>query len=1304
MQSGMLYQYLLADGSPERGGYDIEQIRITVNEALDQAALAAAWTQVAHHYPALSSRFRWKDVPSPRQIPQRQVIVPVDYVDWRDGEPEQLREAFLQADRRRGFDLGVAPLMRVTVARLAESQYELFWTFHHILIDGRSFAHILHEVFTVYSAKLSGRTVTLPAESKSFADYIAWHSRHDHRASLVFFKQLLAGKQAPTPLPLAEPAGRALSASGYGTALRTPDVTTLEALKALAQRHQTTLGGVLQVAWGLLLSRLTGDNDVVYGIARSCRYSALDGAAESTVGLFINTLPARIHINEQDHIGTLLAVTRQQWIAQRNHDQTPLIDVHAQSEFGRGVPLFETLLMYDNRELNQTLVELNPAWQTRHCTLYEQPSTPLTLTASDGNTLQLRLLYDRRRYSTATAERLGDYLLNVLDTMTRAVRVADVDVLSAADRKQILYGWNDTQAAYDDTQLIHQLFEARADQMPTAPALVADGQTMTFAEVEQRANRLANALRARGMGPGCYVGLCLSRGANLVIAMLGIAKSGAAYVPIDTDYPAERIAFVLEDTAATLVVSEPGCAALLNRPALHLDDATVSGASSARPAPLAQPTDICYSIYTSGSTGKPKGVILTHRAVVNTLEWVSRSFAVGPGDRALFVTSPCFDLSVYDVFGVLGAGGTVVVSSAQNLREPRELVQQLTEQRITIWDSAPAALQRLAALFPHNGGTQLRLVMLSGDWIPLTLPDAVRKSFPAAQVISLGGATEAAIWSNWFAVGAIDPRWTSIPYGRPIQNAQYYVLDSRRQPVPAGVTGDLYISGACLAQGYLNRPELTAERFVTNPFRPGERMYLTGDLARYFANGELEFLGRADFQVKIRGYRVELGEVEAALLALPNVRDAVCSAFTDVSGAKALVAYLTAKEQQRIDIDIDMIKTQLRKSLPDFMVPSRIMVLRAMPLSANGKLDRKALPSPLDADTAADSVAPRTRDEKKMAIIWRRLLKSRQVGVDDNFFDLGGDSLLAVSLALEIEKKFRTDFPLARILEFPTLGTMAAAVTSNRATHKHLVTLNVGASTRPPLFLFSGGGGFGFFYHDLAKQLGPDQPVHVLNAIGTDDESEIADHSIEEMAAIYEPQILAVSASGPVILGGYSFGAMLAYEMARRLKHIGIPVPLVISFDGPAPGYPQKQPLLQRLWKHTANWTNLNPTARREYLLARWQNIKQRLKRQECNPLLSPVSGIDPELEQRLRRVSVYLARARSRFKPNHRIRSSVLLLKAEHPFEWPGHATDALYGWGKFAVGAIEVITLPGSHLELFGEENNALMAETIARLVAQP
>ena len=1315
MQAGMLFQALLDDGDPARSGFDLEQIHVALDEDVDVDAFSAAWTHVARRHPILSTSFRWEGLPRPEQRPEPDVRVPVEVHDWTgidEDERSRRRAAFLASDRLRAFDLRRAPLLRVAVFRVAPERAEVVWTFHHILLDGRSFAAVLGEAFEAYQARRRGDPFPLRPARRPYRDYVEWLGGLDARASAPFFRELLRAKSAPTPLPCAEPAARPLPRDGHGEIVRRVDPGTTRRVHEAARRTATTVGTLVHAAWALVLSRLTGDEDVLFGTTRACRRSVLGGDADAMVGLFINSLPTRVRVGDDRTVAELLADLRAQSVAMRPHEHTPLVDVQGASEIPRGLPLFETLLMFDTRELNATLRQVDPRWKARACTVHERPPFPLVLTVFDGDPITIRILFDGRRFRDEAVRRIGAYVETALEGLARDERakLGDVDVLPPDERRRIVVEWNDTHRDFPGDTCIHEPFERQALARPGAVAVETEGERWTFARLEERANRIAHALAGRGVRRGDCVAVCVERGPDLVASLLGVAKAGAAYVPLDPAYPPERLSLLLDDVRARLAVTQERLRARLACDALLLDGSgaeELASAPATRPPRSAAATDACYVIHTSGSTGKPKGVVLTHRAVLNTFDWVSRTFAVGPGDRLLFVTSPCFDLSVYDTFGALGAGATVVVAGSHRLRDPQALASTLVDARITIWDSAPAALQRLVPFLPGRASdAPLRLVMLSGDWIPLAMPDAVRASFPGARVVSLGGATEAAIWSNWFDVGRVDPRWASIPYGRPIQNARYHVLDRRRRPVPIGVAGDLYIGGECLAQGYLRRPELTAERFVDDPFRPGERLYMTGDRARYFDDGELEFLGRTDSQVKIRGFRVELGEVESVLASLPGVSAAVCTAYADASGQRSLAAYVVGRAGEAID---EMsLKAAVAAKLPDFMVPSHVVVLPALPLSPNGKVDRKALPGPTARAPSAVAVEPRDDLERGIARLWGALLGRTEVGATDNFFDLGGHSLLAVVFVARAEQDLGLRVPLSRLLERPTVEALAASLrptVTPAPRGRHLVTLNA-AGTRPPLALVSGTGGFGFIFRGLASRLGDRQTVHVFNAVGADDDGERCEDDIERIAAVYEPQLLAACPSGPVVLGGYSFGVLVAFELACRLRRAGRDVPLLCSFDGFAPGCPQLLPLPRRVLAHARAIIEADAARRRAYVRDRIVNVERRLLAWAGKPRAPFVEprDADPATQARLGRVAAALWKARGAYHPRQRLDADLLLIKTSVPTEWLGNRqTDDVYGWRSFVGGRIDVHTVPGEHLRMFANGNDAAMAELVANAVAR-
>ena len=1313
MQGGMFFQSMLrADDDPDSLGFDIEQLHLRLHgSALSFEALQAAWDFVAARHPILATSFSFGDEEYPQQIVHEHVRVPIALKDWSHLDrvaQSQCFEEFLRADREQGFDLQLAPAMRVAVILRDAASPEFVWTFHHIILDGRSFAKVLEEVWRAYEAFARGTQPALPAPPRPYRDYIDWLSGLDLARSQEFFKTQLAGKSAPTLLPGAEPAGRPLAERGYGEVSRPVSREIVDRVRALAQSTQTTVGTVVNAAWALVLGRFTGDDDVIFGSTRACRRSAMEGDAQQMLGLFINTLPLRARLGAKQSVVALLADLRQQVIALRDHEHTPLTEIQSVSDMPRGSALFDTLLMFENQQLGQMLRETGVE-RLADCEpeLHEQPSLPLNVTVFGGEQFELRLLYDRRRFKQVVVERIAECLQFALDQLARDPErlLGQIDIVPDSERERIVFDWNATEHPFGDKLRIHEPFERQVALQPDAVAVQMGDAQLSYRQLDERANRLAHALISRGARPGVYVGICLTRGPDLVVALLAVAKSGAAYVPLDSTYPRDRLAFMLSDTAAVLVVTEKRHEALFDGSKLVIDGAdgeVFDQMPQLRPPCGATPQDECYAIFTSGSTGVPKGVVLTHDAVINTFEWVSRTFEVGPGDRLLFVTSPCFDLSVYDTFGALGAGATVVVASDDQLADPQLLAATIQSEKITIWDSAPAALQRLVSFFPKESpDPTLRLVMLSGDWIPVSLPDEIRQSFSRVKVMSLGGATEAAIWSNWFPIGAVDPSWTSIPYGKPIQNARYHVLDANMRPVPIGVSGDLYIGGVCLAAGYLNRPELTAERFMADPFRDGQRLYKTGDLARYFDDGNLEFLGRADFQVKIRGFRVEIGEVEAVTASIGGVREAVCAAYTDASGQKSLVAYVVLL--LGASVTAGEIKDGVAMKLPSFMVPSQVVFLDTMPISPNGKLDRKSLPSPTAGLDSKAHLAPRTELERELTAIWEELLGRSPIGVRDNFFELGGHSLLAVMLVTRAKRALGMEFPLAYVMEQPTIEALAErldAPATSRGVMKHLVVVNPNG-TRAPLFLVAGAGGHGFVFQQVAALLGADQPVYVLQAVGSRRESDLGDYSIEEMAEIYEREILPVKGDRPAMFAGYSFGALVAFELAHRSEARGEQVELFISLDGFAPRFPRLLPLAQRLGSHFRALRRAKGAERWDYLVRRIANVKLRgLKLLGQQPVVSPVPLVDEGINGHLNRLEDRLWAAQRRYDPNYALNSALLLVKCEEPERWVGsEMDDPLYGWDTCHNGPISILTVPGDHYRLFEDENPSLIAQAILK-----
>ena len=651
------------------------------------------------------------------------------------------------------------------------------------------------------------------------------------------------------------------------------------------------------------------------------------------------------------------------------------------------------------------------------------------------------LRYEAGLFDDATAARMAGHLLTLL-----AGAVADPDaplsalpLLTPAERHQLVVAWNATDADYPREACLHELFEAQVRRRPDAVAVLAGDATLTYAELDRRANRLAHALRRLGVAPEARVGICLERAVELVVAILGVLKAGGAYVPLDPGYPRERLAFMLEDAKVAVLLTQARLRAAVpagTTPCVCLD--ADAGALAREPdhAPASDVTaeHLAYVIYTSGSTGRPKGIALRHTGVVNNLVDLNRSFAIGPADRVLAISSPSFDMCVYEVLGTLEAGGAIVLPEAARERDPAHWAALMHRHGVTVWNSAPPLLGMLVEHAEAHGlrFDALRVAILGGDWVPVTMPDRLRARAPGVRVVVLGGATEASIHSIVYPVDRTDPTWRSIPYGRPMRNQRAYILDRHVELVPVGVPGELYLGGVGLARGYVDRPDLTAEKFLPNPFGgPGERIYRTGDLARWRPDGTIELLGRIDFQVKIHGHRIELGEIVAALKTHPAVQHAVVVAREDRPGVKRLVAYVVADPAARPSPG--ELRALLRDRLPGYMVPSAVVLLDRLPLSPNGKVDRRALPPPDPGrpDLGTPLVAPRTPLEAALAALWAELLGLDRVGVEDDFFELGGSSIQAAQLVNRLQERLGEIVHVVAVFDAPTVAALAAYLTTH---------------------------------------------------------------------------------------------------------------------------------------------------------------------------------------------------------------------------------------------------------------------------------
>ena len=985
MQQGMLFHSLYQQNS---GDY-INQMRLDV-EGLDPQRFREAWQAALDAHEVLRSGFLWQGaLEKPLQLVRKRVEVPFSVHDWRDrADLAEALDALAAGEAGLGFELAEAPLLRLVLVRTGERRHHLIYTNHHILMDGWSNSQLLGEVLQRYRGETPSRS------DGRYRDYIAWLQRQDAGRTEAFWKQRLQRLGEPTLLVPAFAHG-VRGAEGHADRYRQLDVTTSQRLAEFAREQKVTLNTLVQAAWLILLQRYTGQDTVAFGATVSGRPAELRGIEEQ-IGLFINTLPVVASPCPEQPLGDWLQAVQGENLALREFEHTPLYDI--QRWAGQvGEALFDNILVFENYPVSAALAEETPTdMRIDALSNQEQTHYPLTLLVSAGETLELHYSYSRQAFDEAAIECLAERLERLLLGMCEnpGASLGELDSLAAAERYQLLEGWNATAAEYPLQRGVHRLFEEQVERTPTAPALAFGEERLDYAELNRRANRLAHALIERGIGADRLVGVAMERSIEMVVALMAILKAGGAYVPVDPEYPEERQAYMLEDSGVQLLLSQSHLKLPLAQGMQRIDldqaDAWLENHAENNPGIELNGENLAYVIYTSGSTGKPKGAGNRHSALSNRLCWMQQAYGLGVGDTVLQKTPFSFDVSVWEFFWPLMSGARLVVAAPGDHRDPAKLVALINREGVDTLHFVPSMLQAFLQDEDVASCTSLKRIVCSGEALPADAQQQVFAKLPQAGLYNLYGPTEAAIdVTHWTCM---EEGKDAVPIGRPIANLACYILDGNLEPVPVSVLGELYLAGQGLARGYHQRPGLTAERFVASPFVAGERMYRTGDLARYRADGVIEYAGRIDHQVKLRGLRIELGEIEARLLEHPWVREAAVLA---VDG-KQLVGYVVLESEGGDWREV--LAAHLAASLPEYMVPAQWLALERMPLSPNGKLDRKALPKIEAEDGLGEYVAPASEPERQLAAIWADVLGRERVGVTDNFFALGGDSIVSIQV------------------------------------------------------------------------------------------------------------------------------------------------------------------------------------------------------------------------------------------------------------------------------------------------------------------
>ncbi|HEX8819773.1 MAG TPA: amino acid adenylation domain-containing protein, partial [Archangium sp.] len=1005
---------------------------VRMEGTLDVSSLEQGFQELVRRHESLRTTFQSTEQ-GPLQVIHPEASLPLPLIDLgsvpeTQHETEVLRLAREEAGR--SFDLIHGPLLRVKLLKLGEARHVLLMTMHHIVSDGWSMSILIREVAALYQAFVAGEPSPLTELPVQYADYADWQRgwlRDEAlEAQLAYWRQQLAHAPQVLELPTDKPRPAVQTYRGALHTVMLP-VELSRAVTALGQREGATPFMVFLAAFQALLSRYSGQRDISVGSPIAGRTHV---GTEDLIGFFVNTLVLRTRLEGNPSFRELLGRVRQVALGAYAHQDIPFEKLVEELKPQRSLshpPLFQVMLAFQNTpasRLEQPGLALSTLAPESQTALFD-----LTLSLQDTpEGLAATLEYNTDLFESATAVRMLGHLRVLLEAATSQpeLPLSALPLLTEAERHQVLVQWNDTQADYPRDACLHHLFEAQVERTPDALAVLLGGDSLTYRQLDARANQLAHELRSLGVGPEVRVGVCFERSLDLVIALLGILKAGGAYVPLDPSLPRERLAFMAEDSAAHVLLTQQALRNVLpvtGQQVLCLDSAweALSTRPQHAPAVPVLADNLAYVIYTSGSTGRPKGTLLRHRGVSNLVVQEAKAYGVGPESRMLQFANLSFDLSVEEIFTTLTAGGTLCLAPLEKLMPGEPLRRLLRELDITVLSLTPATL----AATPAEDLPALRTVISGGEACPA---DLVARWGQGRRFLNTYGPTEATVVAS---LTDCVPDGKAPSIGRPLPNVRMYVLDTHMTPVPVGVRGELYLGGEGVARGYLGRPELTAEKFVPDPFsgEPGARLYRTGDLVRYLPDGHLEFQGRIDSQVKVRGFRIELGEVESALLAHPTVYEAVVAAREDGPGGKRLVAYVVARGHE---LDTGELRRFARARLPEYMVPSAFVPLEALPLTPSGKVDHKALPAPDATRSSQDRprTPARTPTEQLLASIWAQVLHIREVDANDNFFELGGHSLLATQVVSRVRAAFGVELSLRALFEEPTLAALATRLES----------------------------------------------------------------------------------------------------------------------------------------------------------------------------------------------------------------------------------------------------------------------------------
>lgn len=1284
---------------------------------LDYAALRRALDEIVARHEVIRTRLVTNALGDLEQIIMPPSPMELSIEDLRELEPthrDGQAHRRLKKDASRPFRLQRDILLRGTLLRLTEDEHVLQLTTHHIASDRWSLGLLTQELTTLYHGFASGQTSPLAALPIQYADFAAWQrgwlAGDLLRSQLDYWQKHLSGAPPVLALPTDYARPPQISFRGAWQLFTVPQELTVQ-LKALGRETGTTLYMILLSTFYILLYRYTQQRDLVVGTAIANRQNT---QLEKLIGYFANTLALRVNLSGDPTFREVLTQVKQITLDAYAHQDTPFEQLVEELQPERNLsysPIFQTMfIMLNTPKSAHELTSLDRLHIQEERIRHEASQFDVTFFVGEGEAgLEGVCEYSTDLFELSTIERMiGHYQALLRGIVAHPdTKIATLPILTPTERINLLEVWNRTERDYPKGEFLCQLFEAQVERTPdNIAASFADPfvrQSISYRDLNERANQLAHTLRSLGVGAEVFVGVCIERSLEMLIALLGTLKAGGVYVPIDPAYPEDRVDYMLENSEAKVVLTQDSLVTRFSPERCHVIalDRDWSTAIASQPTTNPQQTilhrdQLAYVIYTSGSTGKPKGVLIPHGGLSNFLLSMQEYFQLDHRDKLVAVTTISFDIAALELYLPLITGAEVVISSREAAIDGNQLSQLIDTAGATIMQATPATWYMLLSL---NWQPQIPLkILCGGEPLPPQLAEELQPL--CRELWNMYGPTETTIWSSNCRVEGGE---AVITVGKPIANTQFHILDDQMQPVPVGVAGELYIGGAGLARGYHKRPDLTAEKFVENPINPAQspRIYRTGDLARWRPNGEVECLGRADFQVKIRGFRIELGEIESALVKHPHIEKAVVVARESEGFGLKLVAYAIAKDTAIIGIG--EITQFLKTTLPDYMIPAAFVCLEDFPLTPNGKVDRKALPSPNFTREVLENefTAPRNPIEQAMAEIWATALNIEQIGVHDNFFELGGNSLLAVKVFAEIEKVLNRKIPLNVIFQYPTIAAIADLSTVESQDNKFSAIVPLQPlGDKTPIFCTHAIGTSVQFYRQLVEHLGKEHPFYGLQSRFLQQSEKKENITLEDMASFYIEEIQAIQPQGPYLLGGFSFGGIVAYEMAQQLLQAGEEVALLAIFDTSAPDAKLRLDYHKQLLQHWHNFKDfgLDYAQKKAFNQIKFRTmqvanvLKQRLyaiKKVENIDITSENTkkdDIKAYFEARLRRIENLHLKTLDEyvFKPYG---GTLTLFRSMVRPENTGDIWDETLGWSKLVTGELKILDVPGSHRQIFDE-----------------